>query len=83
MTWLHVRDIIDSLLIERVKSGTPTFSFSLSAESFEVLRDFEEQMDTAYIHPRRDAFHLSLCSSRYANFRLPANLLAARLSLLA
>lgn len=76
ITWLHVRTILDRLLLARLNGGT-SFSFSLSNESFEYIRDFQEQMDTAYLHPRRDSLHLSLIRDRY-NWNTHYRLLAGR-----
>lgn len=82
ITWLHVRTILDKLLLSRLYAGTNSFSFHLDDHSFEVIRDFTEQMDTAYLHPRRDSLHLSLIRDRY-NWLTHSRLLAGRESTLA
>lgn len=66
-TWLRVRTILQSMLLARVKSANECFTQKVSAADFETIRDFLEQMDTAYLHPRRDAAHLSLCQTLYGS----------------
>ena len=82
ITWLHVRNLLDKLLLSRLHAGTNTFLFSLDDISFEAIRDFTEQMDTAYLHPRRDSLHLSLIRDRY-NWATHSRQLAGRESTLA
>lgn len=65
---MQVHDLLDRLLLARVRAGKSTFVFTLSDDSFETIRDFIEQMDIAYLHPRRDSFQVSLLAARYSNF---------------
>ena len=79
ITWLHVKSILDRLSISRVEAGQDSFSFTLSSDAWLIIQDFCKQMDTAYIHPRRDSFYIKLCESRYSDFVVPASFLADRL----
>ena len=67
---MQVHDLLDRLLLARVRAGKSTFVFTLSDDSFETIRDFMEQMDSAYLHPRRDSFQVSLLAARYSNFSI-------------
>ena len=71
--WLHIRRMLQSLVINRVAAGTEFLTLNLDSQSFDAIIEFIKQMDTAYIHPRRDSFHVSLCSKMYADFCAPAN----------
>ena len=67
-TWMRTRHLIQQLLLARVARSSEFFTFSLSADDFHVLQDFIEDMDIAYLHPRRDSFFLRYLASTYANF---------------
>lgn len=67
-TWMRTRYLIQQVLLARVASSSECFTFSLSNHDFEVLRDFIEDMDIAYLHPRRDSFFLKYLESTYSNF---------------
>lgn len=69
-TWLRVRQYLTELLIARLQAGRECFTFNLSNFDFETVRDFLEQMDTAYLHPRRDSSHLALCQTMYGNVQI-------------
>lgn len=62
-TWLRTRTYLCELLVARLQAGRECFTYHLSDFDFETLRDFMEQMDTAYLHPRRDAAHIRLCQT--------------------
>ena len=66
-TWLRVRTILQQMLLARLECAGECFIQKVSAADFETIRDFLEQMDTAYLHPRRDAAHLSLCQTLYGS----------------
>ena len=55
------------MLLARLECAGECFIQKVSAADFETIRDFLEQMDTAYLHPRRDAAHLSLCQTLYGS----------------
>ena len=78
LTWLSVKNWLERVLVKRVDACQSSFLVELDGFQFEVIRDFIQQMDCAYIHPRRDAMHVSLCSSVYADFVVPAAWLARR-----
>ena len=67
---MEVHDLLDRLLLARVRAGGSSFVFTLSNDCFEAIRDFVEQMDVAYLHPRRDSFQVSLLAARYSNFSI-------------
>lgn len=69
-TWLRVRQYLAELLIARLQAGSECFTFNLSNFDFETVRDFLEQMDCAYLHPRRDAAHLALCQTMYGPMKI-------------
>ena len=69
-TWLRVRGYLNELLIARLQAGEESFTHCLSDFDFETIRDFLEQMDTAYLHPRRDAAHVRLCQTVYGNMAI-------------
>lgn len=79
ITWLHVKSVLDRLVLRRVESGKDVFAFSLSADSWLIIQEFCKQMDISYIHPRRDSFHIELSKSRYGDFHVPESFLAERL----
>ena len=65
LTWLSVRALLDRILIGRIRSGLSSFKIRLDDVEFETIRDFQEQMDTAYLHPRRDSYQVKLIRNRY------------------
>lgn len=73
-TWLRTRAFICELLVARLQAGRECFTFRLSNFDFETLRDFLEQMDTAYLHPRRDAAHIRLCQTIYGSMAISDDL---------
>lgn len=72
LTWLAVRTMLQKVLIQRVEAGTDKVVFEVSENDFRVISDFLFDMDVAYLHPRRDAMHVSLMASQYSNIQLPA-----------
>lgn len=72
LTWLAVRTMLQKVLIQRVIAGTDKVVFEVSEDDFRVISDFLFDMDVAYLHPRRDAMHVSLMASQYSNIQLPA-----------
>lgn len=75
LRWLHLRDWLQRLMVARVTACSESFTLTLSQETFDCLGEFIKEMDTAYIHPRRDSFHVSLCAQTYSDFVLPGNYL--------
>lgn len=67
-TWMRTRHLIQQLLLARIAGSSEFFTFNLSADDFHVLQDFIEDMDIAYLHPRRDSFYLNYLASTYSNF---------------
>lgn len=67
---MQVHDLLDRLLLTRIRAGRSSFVFTLSDDCFEAIRDFCTQMDIAYLHPRRDSFQVSLLAARYSNFSI-------------
>ena len=68
--WLRIRAYLNELLIARLQAGRECFTHKLSNFDFETIRDFLEQMDCAYLHPRRDAAHILLCQSLYGDMAI-------------
>lgn len=64
--------MLKKVLIKRVEAGTSKVVFEVSEDDFRVISDFLFDMDVAYLHPRRDAMHVSLMASQYSNIQLPA-----------
>lgn len=64
--------MLQKVLIQRVEAGTDKVVFEVSEDDFRVISDFLFDMDVAYMHPRRDALHVSLMASQYSNIQLPA-----------
>lgn len=74
-TWLRVRQLLRGFLLRRLAAGTSRFLVELENEDFETIRNFCEQMDIGYIHPRRDAAHIALCQTMYGDMSIPAKAL--------
>lgn len=72
LTGLAVRTMLQKDLVQRVEAGTDKVVFEVSEDDFRVISDFLFDMDVAYLHPRRDAMHVSLMASQYSNIQLPA-----------
>lgn len=73
LDWLFIRDLLQSLVINRIGHGSEYVTVAVNSQAFETICEFIHQMDTAYIHPRRDSFHVSLCSDIYADFVVPGS----------
>ena len=69
-TWLRTRTYLCELLVARLQAGRECLAFRLSDFDFETLRDFMEQMDTAYLHPRREAAHQRVCQAIYGQMAI-------------
>lgn len=76
ITWLRIREVLNSLLLGRVRAGEQKFAFTVSDDDFYTIRDFVEQMDIAYLHPRRDSYHIAFLQSIYSGWKVPACFLA-------
>lgn len=68
LCWLQVKSWLSHALVERVEVSCDVVPLQISADMWGVFMDFLEQMDTAYLHPRRDAAHLKACECRYSGF---------------
>lgn len=69
-SWLRTRTYLCELLVARLQAGRGCFTYHLSDFDFETLRDFMEQMDTAFLHLRRDAAHIRLCQTMYGQMAI-------------
>lgn len=76
--WLEVQNWLRQVLIARVEQGTDHPSVYLSREMWNDLDEFILQMETAYIHPRRDSFHVKSCAITYSGFSVPSNHVSRR-----
>ncbi|MBQ5477310.1 MAG: hypothetical protein IIT64_05900, partial [Bacteroidaceae bacterium] len=76
ITWLRIREVLNSLLLGRVRAGEQKFAYTDSYDDFDTIRDFVEQMDIAYLHPRRDSYHIAFLQSIYSGWKVPACFLA-------
>lgn len=76
LVWLRIREVLNDLLIGRVEAGQQKFVFTVSDDDFDTIRDFVEQMDIAYLHPRRDSYHIAFLQSIYSGWKVPACFLA-------
>lgn len=74
-TWLRIREVLNQMLVARIEAAGQFFTFKITADDFETIRDFVEQMDTAYLHPRRDSAHVQYLQSIYSSWRVPSNFL--------
>lgn len=74
-TWLRIREVLNQMLVARIEAASQFFTFKITTDDFETIRDFVEQMDTAYLHPRRDSMHVNYLQSIYSSWRVPANFL--------
>lgn len=70
---MNVQAVLERLCLARVQAGVQSFKFTLQDCEFEDIREFSEQMDICYLHPRRDAFHVSLLAAKYSNFATKRN----------
>lgn len=76
LVWLRIREVLNDLLISRVEAGQQKFAFTVTDDDFDTIRDFVEQMDIAYLHPRRDSYHIAFLASVYSGWKVPACFLA-------
>lgn len=76
LVWLRIREVLNDLLISRVEAGQQKFVFTVSDDDFDTIQDFVEQMDIAYLHPRRDSYHIAFLQSIYSGWKVPACFLA-------
>lgn len=68
LVWMDVQKVLERLCLTRVQAGVQSFKFTLQDCEFDAIREFNEQMDICYLHPRRDAFQVSLLAAKYSNF---------------
>lgn len=68
LLWMNVQKVLERLCLARVQAGVQSFKFTLQDCEFDAIREFNEQMDICYLHPRRDAFQVSLLAAKYSNF---------------
>ena len=72
LSWLCIRRMMQKLVIARLEQGRAIVCFNVSLDDCQCIMDFVEQMDIAYLHPRRDSLHVSLLASQYSNFHVKA-----------
>lgn len=72
LTWLCIRSMMQRLVVARLEQGRATLCFNMSEDDCDYVLDFLEQMDIAYLHPRRDSLHVSLLASQYSNVQIKA-----------
>lgn len=70
ITWLATRTWLQRVLVARLSSMRDSVVLNVTKEDTELIWDFLDQMDVAYLHPRRDSQYVSLVKSNYANFNL-------------
>lgn len=70
LTWLCTRKLLQRVVIARVVQGADAVRLELTKDECENLREFLEQMDIAYLHPRRDSLHVSLLASQYSTLNV-------------
>lgn len=70
ITWLATRTWLQRVLVARLSSMRDSVVINVTKDEMELIWDFLEQMDIAYLHPRRDSLYISLVKSNYANFNL-------------
>ena len=70
LTWLCTRKLMQRVIIARVAQGADMVRLELTRDECENLREFLEQMDIAYLHPRRDSLHVSLLASQYSSLNV-------------
>ena len=68
LLWMNVQKVLERLCLNRVRAGVQSFEFTLQDCEFDAIQEFNEQMDICYLHPRRDAFQVSLLAAKYSNF---------------
>lgn len=64
--WLEIRSWLQRVMKERVLQGHDRPSVYVSKSMWESIDDFVCQMECAYLHPRRDSFHVKRCLVNYA-----------------
>lgn len=74
-TWLRIREVLNKMLVARIEAEGEFIMFKVDNYDFDTIRDFVEQMDTAYLHPRRDSMYVQFMQSIYSNWRVPSNFL--------
>ena len=72
LTWLAMRSFLQRIMVQRVERCSDQVCVLVNPDTFQVISDFLFDMDTAYLHPRRDALHVSLLASQYSNIQIPA-----------
>lgn len=72
LTWLAMRSFLQGIMVQRVERCSDQVCVLVNPDTFQVISDFLFDMDVAYLHPRRDAMHVSLMASQYSNVQIPA-----------
>lgn len=73
LLWLEVRNWLQQVLICRVEQCTDTPTLFVPGTMWNELNEFVRQMECAYLHPRRDSFHVQKCLISYSGFSVPEN----------
>lgn len=71
--WMETSRFIERALLSYATSRNSVVCVPMSDSLFNALLAFREQMDIAYIHPRRDSMFLHLAQLRYSSFKVPDN----------
>jgi hypothetical protein len=80
LLWLEIRSWLQKVMKERVLQGHDRPSVFVSKSMWESIDDFVCQMECAYLHPRRDSFHVKRCLVNYAGRSRESALQPSRLS---
>lgn len=73
LLWLEVKNWLQQVLKARIEQSTEKPTIFLSTSMGNDLMEFLREMECAYIHPRRDSFHVQKCLFTYSGFSVPAN----------
>lgn len=73
LLWLEIKSWLQQVLKQRVEQSTDTPRVYLSRSMWNSVDSFVMQMETAYLHPRRDSFHVKNCMISYSGFSVPEN----------
>lgn len=67
--WASIRSFLHEVQRERIVQGAEFVTLNVDAADFDNISSFVEQMDTAYLHPRRDSAHIHFLAKTYSSFR--------------
>lgn len=67
--WSSCRSFLQQIQRERIAQGAQFVTINVNSDEFDMISSFLEQMDTAYLHPRRDSAHIHFLAKTYSTFR--------------